>query len=173
VINERARWRARPEGLRFGSSLALSFQRYLVADAPSLPAIPTSLGAVRPAKIGRDRFMLPLHPGEAVWLGIEFAQANDTIQLIVGDPPQWHEFTFEGSASRGVEMIAALPGPHGALRFGASSGQCAAIDLGAGPKQSGRARVEFVDPETFAQRTGRQAPGPPRREDGYGGWRLP
>jgi hypothetical protein len=173
VTSERARWRARPDGLRLGSSLVISFQRYLVVDAPRLPAIPKSLGAVGPARTGRDRYIVPLHAGEAVWLGIEFLNGTHTIQLAGGDQRDLHEITIERSLSHGVEMIAALPGLPGALRFGPSSGQCAAIDLVPRAEGVGRARVAFVNPATFRQRTGRDPPRPARRDDGYGDWRLP
>ena len=170
---ERTRWRALPEGLHFGSSLLISFQRYLVADAPALPDIPTSLGALNAVEVERGVFLVPVCDNEAVWLGIQFLKEDEPIRVLVGDPPEWHEFALACSISHGVETVAALPGPRGALRFGPLANECSTIEFDVPRQARGRARVEFVDLSTFERLAGRAAPAPARREDGYGGWRLP
>lgn len=166
-------WRAASDGLHLGSVIALSFQRYLLANAPPLPAIPKSLGALGPAELDPGHFLVPVHVDEAVWLGIEFTEGSPALRLLVGDPKEWHEFTFEGGGSHLPEMVPALPGPMGMARFGAASTQCTTIELASLHRDVGRARVDFVEPATFDRLAARAPPEPARPEDGYGGWRLP
>ena len=167
------RWWAAPDGLHLATALTISFQRYLVTGAPPLPAIPKSLGALEPAELEPGHFLVPVHNNEAVWLGMEFLERSDSIRLLIGDRQEWYGSTFKGAEARGPEMVSALPGPRGTIRFGPSPSQCARLEIDPLRREVGRARVDFVDPETFEKLTARAPPRPAREEDAYGDWRLP
>lgn len=179
-------WLIDRSGLRL-ENLSISFQRYLLRGRDRISDIPSSLGAVQPFAVGESRFLVPLHEGEAIWIGVERESSSPTIRGIGWYRGHSRDLSDGRSVALGkasglpaapLVMIAGVPiekGMFAPFRLGAED--CFAIDLAAddpdGRWPSRLASVLLVDPGTFLEQTGRAAPDSADPADAYGGWRLP
>jgi len=163
-------WTAAPSALALGQALKLSFQRYLIADAPPLPAIPRSLGVLEPALLDDRHFVVALHDEEGVWIAVEFGSTGPLVSIRCSNDDE------DGNGA----LVEQIPGSHrnwmvagfdyGDLRRIALD-ECASISIEAA--HTDEIQVDLVDPATFRRLTGREPPPPAKQEDGYGGWLLP
>jgi len=130
---------------------------------------PRSFGAL-PAAAGSGGFLVPLSDEESVWLGIT-----------IPTQPALPALSIDALRCDGRwAPVAVLDRPQTAIIAGTvrSDGRfdafCRALFAGlrvVSGKQA--ADVHFVDPTTYAQRTGEPAPAAIDGSAAYGGWRLP
>jgi hypothetical protein len=169
VSADAVRWRTKDAALMYGDALSISFQRYLIANAPCLPQIPQSLGALLPAATGPTSFLVPLHEGEGVWIAVEFGAGAPALDLKAKAGPKVQAWRLSAQSPGKIELIAGAKAGRGELRFTASALNI--VEAAAG--RAAKAVVELVAPDEFERRTGTTAPARAKAEDGYGGWRLP
>lgn len=178
-------WTATRAGLVLDGALTISFQRFLRDGRARLDAAPASLGALEPGVSRGDAFLIPLHSGEAVWLGVEGGPQWPALRAVAGRGGEADRDLGDGrpAALAGAMLIpcnprAVLPGlplaDGGFLPLAEPGLRLAFQPVGA----SGKAiapivRAELVAVDDFAARTGRPPPAPAKPEHGYQGWRLP
>lgn len=153
----------------YGDALSISFQRYLIANAPPLPHIPQSLGALPPAATGPSSFLVPLHEGEGVWIAVEFGAGAPVLDVKAKAGPKVLAWRLSPHAPGKIELIAGAKAGRGELRFAARALNI--VEVAAA--RAATAIVGLVAPGEFERRTGTAAPPPANANDGYGGWRLP
>jgi hypothetical protein len=170
LTGSEAGWRASRSGLLLDNAARLSFQRYLLADAPPLPALPTSLGSLEPFAIATGAFLVPLHEGEAVWIGIELASETSEARVIARGESEFEPFIARGTHGPLQTAVAGLERPPGAQRFALRP--CGRSKLLV--EVAGRsAAIELISGAAYQRITGKVPPPPARPSDGYQGWRLP
>lgn len=176
-------WTATRAGLVLDGALTISFQRFLHDGRARLDAAPVSLGALEPGASPGGAFLIPLHPGEAVWLGVEGGHQWPALRAVAGrrgapdrDLSDGRPAALAGAMQIPCDPRALLPGlPQAGGGFLPLAGPGLRLvfqPVGA----SGNAPIahaELVTVEDFAARTGRPPPAPAKPEHGYRGWRLP
>jgi hypothetical protein len=187
-----AGWTAGPAGLQFERRLTVSFQRYRLIDAAGLAEAPGSLGALEPRAAADPLFLVALHPGEALWIGLTCADGGPcprlralgwhrrrAFDLRTGRPAaEAGELAMaggEGLAIAGLRRAEAAVLPFAPTGPEAADA-CSRLAFRAARGESGGgawARVHLVTPASFEARTGCPAPPPADPAAGYGGWRLP
>jgi hypothetical protein len=177
-------WIASRAGLTLDGGPAISFQRFLLGELSHFDTAPTSLGTLDPVADAGGGFLIPLHPGEGVWIGVEGSPRRPVFRAVAGTQDELRDLADgrRATLARGTlipcEQIAILPGlprPGGGYRPLADPGLRLAFQP-AGPdgEENGPpAHVELVTVPDFVARTGRPPPGPADPERGYRGWRLP
>ncbi|HEX8623032.1 MAG TPA: hypothetical protein VF718_13780 [Allosphingosinicella sp.] len=186
-------WIGTRGGLCLGGLLRLSFQRYLALGP--LASAPSSLGAL-PVAAATDEeglFLVPMHEGEAAWLGLLREPAGEGValkgiggtgaggrDLVTGAPcPLASATPLPGGRIHllpGVPMGDGLHAPFAPARTGRRDPVCPTLVFAAWPPGGAEglvARIELVPPDRYAGRTGEPPPPPADPDSGYQGWLLP
>lgn len=184
-------WAATRAGLVLGRAFTISFQRYLLAGRASVAAAPSSLGALAPGEDPGGAWLVPLHPGEAVWIGVTGSEECPAVRAVARRGTRSHDLADGRPAPlaeatpipcRPVAVLAGLPRPDGgflpfAARRGEAKAACSRLDFeplaADGEPGAAAAHIELVTLQDFTSRTGRPPPPPADPGDGYRGWRLP
>ncbi|HEV7661089.1 MAG TPA: hypothetical protein VGO55_14720 [Allosphingosinicella sp.] len=173
-------WTATRAGLVLDGALTISFQRFLRDGRARLDAAPASLGALEPCASRGGAFLIPLHPGEAVWLGVEGGPQWPALRAAATgrDLSDGRPAALAGAMSISCDPRAVLPGlplaGGGFLPLAEPGLRLAFQPIGANGKAVALiVHAELVAVDDFAARTGRPPPAPAKPEHGYQGWRLP
>jgi hypothetical protein len=171
-------WTATRAGLTLEGALTISFQRYLQGGRASLDAAPASLGALEPGASSGGAFLVPLHPGEAVWLGVEGGPQWPALRAVAAgrDLSDGRPSALAGATPISCDPRAVLPGlplAGGGFLPLAEPGLRLAFQPVAAGGNAPIVHAELVTVEDFAARTGRPPPAPANPDHGYRGWRLP
>lgn len=158
-------WTPRPEGLCRGD-LTISFQRFSCPPSGVISWAPSSLGAL-PVAAAHQKFLLPVYPEEAFWIGVTSHEPSPSLTLRV----------HRGEAVRQLRLkldkpLAMLPGiPRSDGKYDVFSvGTMTRLDL----EITGVvAEITPVDPQTYASLSHEPAPPPLRPDSGFRGWLLP
>ena len=184
------KWRSDREGLFF-SSLRITFQRFFLPESDIIDEAPPSLGALPVASIGHSKFLLPVAPPEAFWIGLS---SRDETRFDVAIRADFGEVCaldlFGGSSCDGEtaawlsvpprRVVAGIPtGAHFRV-FGKTSEQQELKTLRflarrcQDSKESAAAcELHLVDYASYSARTGLPEPEAIDRDAGYKGYMLP
>jgi hypothetical protein len=173
LIPNDAGWTASRSGLLLHGRARLSFQRYLLAHAPPLPTVPTSLGSLEPHALTDDAFLVPLHQAEAVWIGVEFSSEATPLRIRAADEPKLLPITISSAGGSPLAAVACIASREGLRRFALSPHGVSNILVEVPDVDRVPASIQLIDPAGFGRITGQLAPGPASADDGYQGWRLP
>lgn len=182
---------ARRRGLRL-QSVIVSFQRFpLVAFRPYVER-QRSFGALPIAQVGPDRYVVPVAPEEAIWLGVLPVSGTTAISFGLGSQAgierdvlgggSWDDDRPKHLIVPPVRMIYGIrrsDGAYDAIHRAGPMGDAVVLKAvavriaGEGRSDRAAAVVELTDPRSYAERSGHPPPEPLDPDASYKGHLLP
>jgi hypothetical protein len=183
------------EGLRFGSLLIISFQRFKRPRDGVIDVAPASLGALPVGASESGELLLPLADDEAFWMGLTPYIPATVVELAVRVELKGYglvdAFSGERCGSKATNMVRIPPvtvidgirrADRSFLVFSRGTREqrlhaCHSVQFiasEAGRDDAGStAAVRLVDYAAFAELTKSPPPSPLDPDAGYKGWQLP